>query len=235
MKKLNFKLMFAGIMMTTLILSDQAMAGAKLEVDETKWISLGIGVRSSFTTVEDAAGNGTSRSKDFNLDNARIYINGQIHKYIKFEFNTECFFCDNAALRNFDVLDAVGKFEISPMFNIWAGRLLVPSDRAEMSGPFYANTYEFNKTPFYPSDFSTSFGTDGAGVYGRDDGVNLWGSSAQGKLQYVFGIFNGLESSSTSGANQSDNLLYGVRIAYNFLTPEKNPGYYTSSTYFGGG
>jgi len=78
--------------MTTLILSDQAMAGAKLEVDETKWISLGIGVRSSFTTVEDAAGNGTSRSKDFNLDNARIYINGQIHKYIKFEFNTECFF-----------------------------------------------------------------------------------------------------------------------------------------------
>ena len=227
--------MFAGIMATTLILSDQAMAGAKLEVDETKWISLGIGVRSSFTTVEDAAGNGTSRSKDFNLDNARIYINGQIHKYIKFEFNTECFFCDNAALRNFDVLDAVGKFEISPMFNIWAGRLLVPSDRAEMSGPFYANTYEFNKTPFYPSDFSTTFGTDGAGVYGRDDGVNLWGSSAQGKLQYVFGVFNGLESSSTSGANQSDKLLFGVRIAYNFLTPEKNPGYYTSSTYFGGG
>ena len=235
MKKLNFKLMFAGIMATTLILSDQAMAGAKLEVDETKWISLGIGVRSSFTTVEDAAGNGTSRSKDFNLDNARIYINGQIHKYIKFEFNTECFFCDNAALRNFDVLDAVGKFEISPMFNIWAGRLLVPSDRAEMSGPFYANTYEFNKTPFYPSDFSTTFGTNGAGVYGRDDGVNIWGSGPQGKLQYVFGVFNGLESSSTSGANQSDNLLFGVRIAYNFLTPEKNPGYYTSSTYYGNG
>ena len=93
-----------------------------------------------------------------------------------------------------------------------------------------SNTYEFNKTPFYPSDFSTTFGTDGAGVYGRDDGVNLWGSSAQGKLQYVFGVFNGLESSSTSGANQSDNPLYGVRIAYNFLTPEKNPGYYTSST-----
>jgi len=222
-------------MATTLILSNQAMAGAKLEVDETKWISLGIGVRSSFTTVEDAAGNGTSRSKDFNLDNARIYINGQIHKYIKFEFNTECFFCDNAALRNFDVLDAVGEFEINPMFNIWAGRLLVPSDRAEMSGPFYANTYEFNKTPFYPSDFSTSFGTNGAGVYGRDDGVNLWGSSAQGKLQYVLGVFNGLESSSTSGANQSDNLLFGVRIAYNFLTPEKNPGYYTSSTYYGNG
>ncbi|MCS5549919.1 MAG: hypothetical protein NZ811_00180, partial [Gammaproteobacteria bacterium] len=39
----------------------------------------------------------------------------------------------------------------------------------------------------------------------------------------------------TSGANQSDNLLFGVRIAYNFLTPEKNPGYYTSSTYYGNG
>ena len=36
------------------------------------------------------------------------------------------------------------------------------------------------------------------------------------------------------GPNQGDSLLYSGRVAYNFLNQEANPGYYTSSTYFGG-
>lgn len=212
-----------------------AYAGPKFEFDETKWLSLGVGARASFASIEDFAPNG-DRSADFNLDGARIYINGQIHEYIKIEFNTECVFCGNSALREYNVLDAIAKFEFSSAFNIWAGRLLVPSDRAEMSGPFYANTYDFNKTPFYSSDYSVSFGSGGAGVYGRDHGVNVWGNlGAEGKFQYALGVFNGIESSAGFGPNQDDNLLYAGRFAYNFLSLEKNPGYYTSSTYFGGG
>ena len=37
------------------------------------------------------------------------------------------------------------------------------------------------------------------------------------------------------GPNQEDNLLFAGRIAYNFLNMESNPGYYTSSTYYGNG
>lgn len=213
-----------------------AYAGGKIAIDDTKWISIGAGARASFSSVEDAAPNGDDRSEDFDLDNARIYINGQIHKYIKFEFNTECLFCNNDDLRDFDVLDAIAKFEFNQYFNVWAGRLLVPADRAEMSGPFYANTYDFNRTPFYPADFSVEFGDGGAGVFGRDHGVNVWGAAGpEGKLQYVFGVFNGLESATAAGPNQDDDLLFGARVAYNFLGVEKNPGYYTSSTYYGGG
>ena len=46
-------------------------------------------------------------------------------------------------------------------------------------------------------------------------------------------MFNGLESSAGAGPNQDDNLLYAGRVAYNFLSVEKNPGYYTSGTYYG--
>jgi hypothetical protein len=214
----------------------EVRAGGKIMIDDTKWISLGIGARGSFAAIEDAAPNGSDWSKDFNLDNARIYINGQVHKYIKFELNTECIFCGNSSLREFHLLDAIAKFELTTWFNIWAGRLLVPAERQELNGPFYSSTYDAFKTPFYPSDFSTHFGSGGAGVYERDHGVNIWGATTpKDKLQYVFGVFNGLRSSSGFGPNQSDNPLFAGRVAYNFLDVEKNPGYYTSGTYYGKG
>jgi hypothetical protein len=50
-------------------------------------------------------------------------------------------------------------------------------------------------------------------------------------LQYAFGFFRGLRG----GANQQDNMLYAQRVAYNFWEVEKNPGYYTSGTYYGTG
>ena len=154
-----------------------------------------------------------------------------MHKYLKLELNTECVFCGGSG-EKFSVLDAIMKIELSPYFNIWGGRLLVPSERAEMDGPFYGNVYQNFKTPFYPSDFSTHFGSGGAGVYGRDHGVNIWGNAGpDGKLKYVFGVFNGLRGDS----NTSGSPLFATRIAYQFLNVEDNPAYYTSSTYYGGG
>ncbi len=214
-------------------------AGGKIAIDDTKWISVGAGARGSFTSAEDSAPNGTDWSNDFNADSARIYINGQIHDKIKFELNTECVFCGNSALEEFALLDAIAKFELSPYLNIWAGRLLVPAERQELNGPYYSTTYDAYKTPFYSSDFSVDFGAGGAGVYARDHGVNLWGAvGPKGALQYVFGVFNGLESSGgagPAGPNQDDSLMFAGRVAYNFLEVEKNPGYYTSGTYYGTG
>ncbi len=220
----------------SLTMVSEVHAGGKIAIDETKWVSLGAGGRFSFAAKEDSSPNGDDWSKDFNVDNTRIYIAGQIHKYFKIEVNTECVFCGNSSLEEFALLDAIGKIELTPWFNIWGGRVLVPAERREMNGPFYANTYDSFKTPFYPSDFSVDFGNGGAGVYGRDQGVNVWGAIApKGAFQYVFGVFQGLQSSSTSGPNQDDNPLFAFRLAYNFLEVEQNPGYYTSGTYYGTG
>lgn len=202
-------------------------AGATFKIDDTKWISIGAGLRTSFKGVEDGAGRkGDKWSKDFDLNNIRLYVNGQLHAYIKLEFNTECENCSDGG--DIRVLDAIGKFEFNQYVNIWGGRMLVPADRAELDGPFFHNVYEFNNTPFYPSDFS---GPDNeAGRFGRDDGINFWGALGTDKrFTYLFGVFDGLDG----GANVNDNLLYGARLSYNFWNVEENPGYYTSSTYYG--
>jgi len=231
----QWKRPFAALCTATVMLAAaSAQAGGKIAIDDTKWISIGAGARASFSAIEEAAPNADDWSSDFNADNARIYVNGQIHENVKFELNTECVFCGNSALEEFVLLDAIAKFEFTPEFNIWAGRLLVPAERQELNGPFYSSTYDAYKTPFYSSDFSVDFGSGGAGVYARDHGVNVWGNvGPEGRMQYVFGVFNGLESAAGAGPNQDDSLLYAGRVAYNFLNVEKNPGYYTSGTYYG--
>jgi hypothetical protein len=214
-------------LLTSLSVPATVQAGATFKIDDTKWISIGAGLRTSFSSVENSSGiNNDKWGTDFNLDNMRLYLNGQLHDYIKFEFNTDCDNCSNGG--NMFILDAIGKFEFNDWANIWIGRQLVPSDRAELDGPYYHNVYEFNKTPFYPSDF----GSFTAGKFGRDDGVNFWGGLGDEKrFTYVLGVFDGLNG----GANANNNPLFAGRVSYNFLDVEKNPGYYTSSTYYGKG
>jgi hypothetical protein len=207
-------------------------AGATFKIDDTKWVSIGAGLRTSFTTVEEGAASG-KWTNHFNLDNIRLYLNAQLHEYIKIEFNTDCQTCGNGG--EVRVLDAIGKFEFNPMINLWAGRMLVPAERREMNGPFYSSVYNIfaTGTPFEPADFNLTIKSDGtsAGSFGRDDGATIWGSFFEGRFQYAVGVFRGLRG----GANADDNLLYAQRFSYNFWDVEKNPGYYTSGTYYGTG
>ncbi|MBI0418688.1 MAG: hypothetical protein ITD46_06035, partial [Nitrosospira sp.] len=93
-RNMKHKFLHAGItmalaagMMATL---PSAYAGGKITIDDTKWISVGMGMRGGFAAVSSQAGNG-GYGNQFGLNNARIYLNGQIHENIKFEFNTESF------------------------------------------------------------------------------------------------------------------------------------------------
>ncbi len=222
---------------STLMVATSAMAGAKIEGDNGKWISVGIGARTSFAAVEDASPSGDDWSNDFNLDSARIYVNGQITKNVGFEFNTEAFWSSSNAPfdTEYGILDAIGKFTISPEFNVWVGRMLVPADREEMSGPYYANIWNWAKTPFGPADWGEDHGAGNAGLYGRDEGVTVWGALGEEKrFTYAVGVFEGYESTGGTDADPDDNFLYSGRFSYNFLNVESNPGYYTSSTYYGG-
>ena len=223
----------AAVAVATLGYTSTSQGGATFKIDDTKWISVGAGLRTSFTATEDASPNRSEWSNDFNIDNIRLYVNGQIHKYFKFEFNTDCQTCnDGGEVR---LLDAIGKFEFHPMFNIWMGRMLVPAERREMNGPFFSAVYNIfgAGTPFEPADFNLTIKSDGtsAGSFGRDDGGTIWGAFFDGRLQYAAGFFRGLRG----GANGDDNILFAQRVAYNFWDVEKNPGYYTSGTYYGHG
>ena len=220
-----------------------AYAGGTIKADDDKWISIGMGIRSSFNSIEGAAGG--HYSNDFKVDNARIYINGQIHKYVKFTFNTDCFNCNVGAggtqfggNSNIGLLDAIGKFELSETVNLWVGRTLVPSERGELNGPFYHATFDGFRTPFNPADHSGNFpsGPNGAaggqaGLYGRDNGAVFFGKIHPfgTHLLYVASVFTGQRG----GSNNTGSLLYAGRLQWNLLNDEDNPGYYTSGTYYG--
>lgn len=192
-----------------------AHAGGTIKINDEKWVSIGAGLRTSFSSVEHAAPNGSDASKDFAIDNIRLYVNGQVTNNIQLEFNTERDASNNDAVR---VLDAVAKIGFDGLFNVWMGRFLPPSDRSNLDGPFYLNIYDFPFVQAYPAIFA-----------GRDDGAALWGQTGGGKFKYQIGAFQGRNGVGTS--NTSDNLLYAARLTYNFWDPE--PGYYNSSTYYG--
>lgn len=112
----------------------------KVKSSETRWISLGAGYRGTGLWTENA--NGNLDGGHYSNDNARIYLNGQFNQYLKFEVNTECFFCNNTASTenprmSYNILDAIAKFEYNRYFNIWGGRMLAPTERGELSGPFF--------------------------------------------------------------------------------------------------
>jgi hypothetical protein len=188
-----------------------ARAGYKMELDENHWISLGIGLRVEAGTNEDPSDDWES---NFTVDSIRPYIAGQVHEYIKFEANF-----DYNANRNDDdfnqiqLLDAIVKLEFNDLFNVWGGRMLPPTDRANLSGPYFLNAWAF---PLVAEKYPQVF-------QGRDNGAALWGQVGGGVFKYQLGLFE--------GNPDADAPQFNGRLVLNLLDPE--PGYYNSSTYFG--
>lgn len=182
-----------------------------------KSLSLGFGVRTSFNSLQYGAPNGTSRSKAFDVDNMRLYISGQLNDMIRGTFNTE-----RDANGNIVMMDAFTELGFSKNFNVRMGRLIPPTDRSNLDGPFYLNVWQF---PGIVSAYPTL-------SIGRDNGALAWGKPLDGKIVYAVGAFTG-HNVTTGGSNDSGNLLYAGRVAFNFLDPEPAPAYYTASTYYG--
>lgn len=185
---------------------------AKIQLDEGRWVSLGGGMRTAFRSTETAPDSGKYVQK-ISLDSARLYINSQLHKDFQVELTTEYV----APISELRVLDAVVKYAPSEYFNIWMGRHLPPSDRANLDGPYFLSTYDYpGLVSNYPGIFA-----------GRDNGVSFSGQVKGGVFKYAFGMYDGMQNV----VRTQDNMLYATRFVINFLDPE--PGYYNSSTYYG--
>ena len=197
------------------------------------FLKVGAGLRASYNAIENGNPNGGT-AQDFNVDNARIYMNGQGHKRIGFEFNTDINNAQGFDLHGVNgfssmdegelrVLDAIVKFQITDSIGLWVGRMICPSDRANLSGPFFQNAWNFPFTQFgYPNIFQ-----------GRDDGAALWGQYGGGVVKWQVGVFEGENSGAPQAIGQpgTDNLMITGRFVVNLLDPE--PGYYNASTYYG--
>jgi hypothetical protein len=176
-------------------------------------VSVGAGMRSSF--VHTGAQTTTGSTDRFLLDSARIYLNGTVTPVIKFTFNTEY----NGVTNAVGVMDAIGRFEVKEHFNIWAGRFLPPSDRANLHGPYYAHEWGS-----FIDGIQDGYPTT---AVGRADGMAYWGDF--GKAKVSVGAFDG---PTTIGNPNATKVLTAARFQYDFLDPEK--GYYLNGTYYGG-
>jgi hypothetical protein len=171
-------------------------------------VTVGAGVQTSF--VHDAPANGSS-TDSFVLNSVRLYVNGSATDKIKFMFNTEY----DGAGNHVTVLDAAARFELSDQVNIWVGRLLPPSDRANLYGPYYAHhwaTFTDGVQDGYP--FVSA---------GRANGAVYWGQF--GMLKLEAGAFDGLSATGKS------KLIGAGRVQLDFWDPE--PGYYLNGTFYG--
>jgi hypothetical protein len=172
-------------------------------------VTVGAGLQTSYAHTEPDGGKTTDQ---FEVDHARLYVNGTVTENIKFMFNTDY----DSVSNKIEVLDAVAQINLGPSFNIWAGRFLEPSDRANLYGPFYSHEW----LPF----------TDGVqdgytGIYqGRDNGVMYWGDFGK-MLKVSVGAFDG---QSSTGRPQ---VLGAARVQLDFW--DKEDGYYLNGTYYG--
>ncbi len=185
------------------------LAAAPLRAQTPPAVSVGAGAISSFQVDSLDGGDTTGRVL---LNSVRLYVNGAPTEHIKFMFNTEYLGSTNAV----GVLDAVAMWSTSDKMNIWMGRFLAPSDRANLYGPYYANhfnVYVDGVQDGYPFISNT----------GRSNGVMYWGQF--GILKASGGVFDG---PSQTGSN---DMLVAARAQLDFWDAEA--GYYLNGTYYG--
>jgi hypothetical protein len=175
-------------------------------------LTVGGGIQASYQHTEPDVGKDLDQ---FSLNHARLYFGGDITKNISVMFNTDY----NNVTDNMQILDAVGEFHISPKFNIWFGRFLPPSDRANLHGPFYSNEWAV-----YNDGIEDGY----QAVYqGRDNGAAYWGDFKLGSatVKVSLGTFDG------GSADNNTSLIWASRVQIDFWDPEN--GYYQNATYYG--
>lgn len=128
---------------------------------------------------------------------------------------------------SFTLLDAIAKLDLDEAFHIWAGRMLVPSDRANFTGfwfmaPWYYPGGYYNAVSANNSYFGAPVGPR-QGPIGRNDGATVWGQAAGGLFKYYVGVYDVFSS--------ANNPLISGRVNLALINPE--PGYFHSSVYYG--
>ncbi len=187
-------------------------------------VKVGFGIRTSFNANEDG------RTRDFGLNNARIFLSGKISDKISAYLHTDINSAQGWSFAgagaspdgNGDglrILDAAIDYKLFDQVSVRAGRFLPSTDRSNLSGPMFINAWEF---PFvqHRNGYYDIF-------QGRDDGVTLYGDTGDDvQFKWSIGVFEG----HNNVAGDDDVWVVG-RAVLNFL--DKEEGYFNQSTYYG--
>jgi hypothetical protein len=215
--------------------------GVTFRFTPDKWCNIDPQLRTSFDSVGPE---GVPKGGNyFAIDNFRLFFTGQVTKVIGFEFSTDISGAGGQGLTDsakndlslpdtIHLLDADVRFDFNDFVKFWAGRFRPPSDRTNLSGPFFINMWDVPFVSKYPSIF-----------LGRDDGAAYWGEwigENGGQMKWQLGVFNGQGRDSAgndwpqvpgTSPNPNGDPEFAARVVVNLLDPE--PDYYNFSTYYG--
>jgi hypothetical protein len=162
-----------------------------------------------------------------------LLFNAQVYKMIGFTADLAATYgptspTDGSIQGSVAILDLIAKLDFDDAFHLWAGRMLVPSDRSNFSGTWFMAPWYYPGRYFGPTPEKGANNFFGApigprqGPYGRNDGATIWGEFGGGTLKYYAGVYD---------VFANNNPLISGRINLALINPE--PGYYHSSTYYG--
>jgi hypothetical protein len=159
---------------------------------------------------------------------ADVVFWGQINPFLKWQAGFIGALGPQTAATSAALLDLLAKLDFAESFNLWLGRMPIPSDRASLSTVWAIAPWTLPGTYSVFAPFATGTTRRPApgprrGDNDRGDGATLWGQIAGGTFKYYLGVF-GLGQPETSP-------LYSARLAVSLLGSE--PGFRTSSSNFG--
>jgi hypothetical protein len=172
-------------------------------------------------------GNNVTKTKGVDADTlvdaeVDLLLNGEIHPNVGWTADFVATYGpgNSGSSSTASILDLIGKFKITDELNVWFGRMLVPSDRSNFSGPWFMSAWN------YPGLFRPGAAPVGPrqGAFGRNDGATVWGQFGGGIVKYYLGAFDLTQ--------QNSSPLFTSRLNIALINPE--PGFYHSSTYYGG-
>jgi hypothetical protein len=187
---------------------------------DPKKIEMGFALRVG-GRLQGATATSKDSLNDFGLDEvyAEARFAGRLTPLFAWQFNLNALYDPATGVGAANIMDAIVKFEPLEELHLWAGRMLVPSDRSNLSGPWFISPWKYPgidmPLPFPVGPRTTQFG--------RDNGVTAWGAFGLGKVTYYAGAFN--------LSNPAQSPLFSGRL--NFCLIGSEPGYYHSSTYYG--
>lgn len=171
----------------TLCLAHTAWAGAVLQIDDDRSISLGLGLKT-------AAGFSSRDGADLVLEGAIFSLGGQYDDRFKLALNG--IRLPNGELR---VLDAVAEVDLDPSARVRVGRMIVPTDRATLVGPLFSAAWDLPVVSQLPNV-----------LLGRADGLTVWGLVANRRLKYFAGAYRAHPGRLSS----PDDLMYSARVSW---------------------
>lgn len=183
------------------------------------WTRVDLGLGSGTSSAPGNFPSGDELNDVYSTGQAELHASAKVHGPVSLTTNFVATY-NPELIGSVGLLDAIVQIEPSEFLNVWLGRMLVPVDRTNFSGPWFSAPW------YYPG-----FGFPGGyvvvprqGPFGRNDGVTVWGQAGGGVFKYYAGAFD------LHSPEEQSPLLSG-RLSLHLLNPE--PGYYGSSTFYG--